>query len=299
MTRSNKLAIVVSFFALWINVYFSYKYQQVAGFVVIFLFGILHGANDLALYEKIDHKNSNKSFKKILIYYIVVVVLGVVLFYSIPTLALSVFLLLSGYHFGEQHWNYLKDAKNKISSILFQSVYGLFIFSLLFYFHDEEVKLIIGQIINKSITFINFAWITIGLGIALVLSAINMNKYSLTFKNQITLNIFYLFVFAIVFKTADLIWAFAIYFVVWHSVPSIKEQINYLYGNFTLSNFKKYFKSAFIYWIVSLAGILILFLAFKDKELFNAIFFSFLAAITFPHTIIIIKMQKKENKKTE
>lgn len=299
MTRSNKLAIVVSFFALWINVYFSYKYQQVAGFVVIFLFGILHGANDLALYEKIDHKNSNKSFKKILIYYIVVVVLGVVLFYSIPTLALSVFLVLSGYHFGEQHWNYLKDAKNKFSSIMFQTVYGLFIFSLLFYFHDEEVKLIIGQIINKSITSINFGWITIGLGIALVLSAINMNKNSLTFKNHITINIFYLFVFAIVFKTADLIWAFAIYFVVWHSVPSIKEQINYLYGNFTLNNFKKYFKSAFIYWIASLIGILILFLAFKDKELFNALFFSFLAAITFPHTIIIIKMQKKENKKTE
>jgi hypothetical protein len=36
-----------------------------------------------------------------------------------------------------------------------------------------------------------------------------------------------------------------------------------------------------------------LYFLFKDKEIFNAMFFSFLAAITFPHTIVIIKMQNK------
>lgn len=294
MTRSNKFALLVSFFALWMNVYFSYKYQQFAGFVVIFLFGILHGANDLALYKKIKHLNSKKSFKKILIYYILVILFGVLIFYSIPTLALLLFILLSGYHFGEQHWNYLKNPESRFSSIIFQTLYGLFIFALLFYFHDLEVKLIVSKIINYSINSINFAWITIVLGIALVVSSINMTRISLGFKNQIVINIFYLLVFAIIFKTADLIWAFAIYFVVWHSFPSIKEQINYLYGDFTFKNFKKYFKAAFVYWIASLIGILILFLVFKDKELFNALFFSFLAAITFPHTIIIIKMQHKK-----
>lgn len=294
MAKSNKFAIVISFFALWINVFFSFKFQQVAGFVVIFLFGILHGANDLALYEKIDYENSHKSFKKILIYYILVIVFGILIFYNIPTLALSLFIIFSGYHFGEQHWNCLKDSESRYSSIIFQTIYGLFIFSLLFYFHDEEVKLIVSKITNHSISYINFAWTTIFLGVALVSSSINMNRISFTFRHQIAINIFYLFVFAIIFKTADLIWAFAIYFVVWHSIPSIKEQINYLYGDFTLDNFKIYFKSAFIYWILSLAGISILYFMFKDKELFNALFFSFLAAITFPHTLIIIKMQHKK-----
>lgn len=291
MINSNKFAVLASFFALWINVYFSFKYQQLAGFVIIFLFGILHGANDLALFKKIDYKNSKKSFNKILIYYIIVIFFGILLFYSIPTLALLLFLFFSGYHFGEQHWNYLKVEERKISILTFQTLYGLFIFSLLFYFHENEVKLIVGQIINYSISFINFGKITIGLGIGLIVSSINMYRISSDFKNQIVVNIFYLLVFAIVFKTADLIWAFAIYFVVWHSIPSIKEQINYLYGDFTLSNFKKYFKSAFIYWLLSLIGIFILYFIFKDKELFNAVFFSFLAAITFPHTMIIIKMQ--------
>ena len=294
MTIYNKFAIIISFFALWINVYFSFKHQQIAGFVLIFLFGILHGANDLAIFTKIDHEDSNKSFKKILIYYLLVVFFGFILFYCIPTLALLLFLLFSGYHFGEQHWNNLKDSKNRCSSIIFQTSYGLFIFSLLFYFHENEVKLIVNKIINFSIGSINFAWITLATGIALVLTSVIMTRISKTFKNQIVINILYLFVFAIIFKTADLIWAFAIYFVVWHSLPSIKEQINYLYGDFTIINFQKYFKSAFIYWIVSLTGILILFFVFKDKELFIALFFSFLAAITFPHTVIIIKMQNKK-----
>jgi hypothetical protein len=151
----------------------------------------------------------------------------------------------------------------------------------------------VGQIIKHSIDQINFVQTTLFLGVATILSAINMSQISSTFKSQILINIFYLLVFAIIFKTADLIWAFAIYFVVWHSIPSIKEQINYLYGDFTITNFIVYFKSAFIYWITSLLGILVLYFIFQDKELFNALFFSFLAAITFPHTLIIIKMQNK------
>jgi Brp/Blh family beta-carotene 15,15'-monooxygenase len=121
-----------------------------------------------------------------------------------------------------------------------------------------------------------------------------LSRFSLNFKNDIVLNIFYLLVFAVVFKTADLIWAFAIYFVVWHSIPSIKEQINYLYGEFTFKNFLIYFKSAFPYWIITLFGIVILYYTIENKQLFNALFFSLLAAITFPHTFIIIKMQNKK-----
>ena len=58
MSQYNKTAILISFFALWMNMYFSFGYQQIIGFVVIFLFGILHGANDLVLYQKI---NENKN----------------------------------------------------------------------------------------------------------------------------------------------------------------------------------------------------------------------------------------------
>lgn len=294
MSKTNKFAIIVSFFALWINVNFSPNYQQLIGFVVIFLFGILHGANDLALFQKISATKKRISLKKLTLYYVGIVIFGALLFYSIPIVALLLFIFFSSYHFGEQHWNTIEEEEKNNWTTLFQTIYGLFLFSLLFTFHENEVEKIIYQITNTSIAQLNFKWITICIGLLMMASGIKVNSVSSKFKSEVIVNIFYLIVFAIIFKTADLVWAFAIYFVIWHSLSSIEEQINYLYGSFTLKNFRSYFISAFPYWITSLFGIFILYYIFKDKELFNALFFSFLAAITFPHTIIIIKMQNSK-----
>jgi Brp/Blh family beta-carotene 15,15'-monooxygenase len=91
-----------------------------------------------------------------------------------------------------------------------------------------------------------------------------------------------------------LIWGFAIYFIIWHSIPSIINQINYLNGEVSWNNFRKYIRSAFLYWVISLIGIATLYLLFKDIEIFNALFFSFLAAITFPHVLVIFILFKKK-----
>ena len=294
MSDSNKFAILISFFSLWITMYFSFRHQQLIGFVVIFLFGILHGANDLALFQKINENKSSPSPNKLLLYYVGIVLFGAVLFYYLPIFALLLFILFSSYHFGEQHWNKLEIAKKNKWLILFQTIYGMFIFFLLFSFHDEEVKKIIFQISNVSIAMLNFTLLTLIVGLILILLGFKMNIIFIQFKSEVVLNLFYLLVFAIIFKQADLIWAFAIYFVVWHSFPSIKEQIYFLYGDFSLKNFSRYFKSAFIYWIISLFGISILFIIFNEHEIFNALFFSFLAAVTFPHTLVIIKMKKMQ-----
>ncbi|HLP64623.1 Brp/Blh family beta-carotene 15,15'-dioxygenase [Flavobacterium sp.] len=293
MLNTNSYRILFSFFAIWITSNFSFKYQQLIGFVVIFLFGILHGANDLALFQKINENKVYLSIKKMIIYYILIVSIGALLFFYIPIFALLLFILFSSYHFGEQHWNELEIVNQNQILVLFQTVYGLFILSLLFSFHEIEVKNIIQQISNTSIAELNFKIIISIVGLILLILGIVMYRISKKFKSEIVLNLFYLLVFAIIFKTADLIWAFAIYFVVWHSIPSMKEQIHFLYGDCTVTNFKRYFKSAFLYWIASLIGIGILYMLFKEYKIFNALFFSFLAAITFPHTLIIIKMQNR------
>jgi Brp/Blh family beta-carotene 15,15'-monooxygenase len=112
------------------------------------------------------------------------------------------------------------------------------------------------------------------------------------FKKIVFQELLFLFVFAIIFKTSSLIWGFTIYFIFWHSIPSMKDQINFLYGSVSFENFKKYFNSAFFYWIISLIGILLLYIIFKNEYFFDALFFSFLAAITFPHVWVIVTMFK-------
>lgn len=293
MTNSSNIGIVLSFFALWIATYFSVEYQQITGFVIIFLFGILHGANDLRLISKIKNENSISNYKKILIYYLTFVTTGVLLFYLLPKWALVIFILVSAYHFGEQHWNQLSTEKNPPIISLFQLVYGLFIFALLFYFHQKEVAVIIGEIIHSPMNTFNFTYMLQFNGLVLIVLSLVMLRKNTIFKNQLPVNLVYLLLFAIIFRNSNLIWAFAIYFIIWHSLPSIKDQICFLYGQYTFQNFVQYFKAAFGYWFLSLTGIALLYFLFRKEAVFTALFFSFLAAITFPHVLVIMKMQSR------
>jgi Brp/Blh family beta-carotene 15,15'-monooxygenase len=165
---------------------------------------------------------------------------------------------------------------------------------LLFKFHASEVEKIIFEIseIQISPTLIPILFNSIGFLFLLVVGYSYFKFENLRVK--ILTELFYLLIFTVIFKASSLIWGFALYFILWHSIPSIIEQMNFLYGKFSIQNFISYCKSALIYWALSIIGIVSLYYIFKDQELFNAIFFSFLAAITFPHVIVITKIFNKK-----
>ena len=284
-------AIVASFFCLWLDSLLSNIAQIIVGFILILTFGILHGANDLLLIKKIDINKEQISFQKTLLYYIIVVGLGSLLFWIIPWFALLLFIIVSGYHFGEQQWENLE--KSSLFKV-FEFTYGLFILMLLFIFHIEEVQEVIQNITS---VLVPESYFIVGLAInivALVALGIYYSTKLIEFKNRVLLETFYLIVFAVLFRVSSLIWGFAIYFILWHSIPSIINQVIYLNGEFNWKNFGLYIKTAFAYWAVSLIGIAILYLLFKDVKIFNALFFSFLAAITFPHVLVIYILFKKK-----
>jgi Brp/Blh family beta-carotene 15,15'-monooxygenase len=296
MKKYTNIAIVASFFGLWMDSYFSTKLQIISGFFLIFTFGILHGANDLLLISKINVENPLTSRLKILAYYVIVVLTGLLLFYAIPQIALLLFIIVSAYHFGEQQWQKLEPHFPKWLVILFQSFYGSIILFLLFIFHTTEVQSIIFSIANISIPipyFLSFLQVfgTIFIG----LSAYFYWKLE-KIRNKILLEFFYLIVFTIIFKSSSLIWGFAIYFILWHSIPSIIDQIKFLNRSFSMTYFIAYCRSAGIYWLVSIIGIALIYFTLKEEKLFNALFFSFLAAITFPHTVVITRMFKGKKK---
>ena len=290
MIKYSNVAIVASFLGLWIDSFFNHRSQIFVGFLLIFTFGILHGANDLLLIDKLIYKKKTNSRLKILLSYISVVLIGSLLFYIIPWVTLSAFVIVSGYHFGEQQWESLNKNSFKFLVEIFQLVYGLFILFLLFNFHSDEVQKIVFAItgVNFPSFFIPLFLKIFGV-IFIVLSLYFLSIQVIAIRTFIT-EIFYLVVFTIIFKSSSLIWGFALYFVLWHSLPSIIDQIKFVYGYFSLTNFISYFKSALIYWIASLLGISILYLVFKDEKIFNALFFSFLASITFPHVFVVTKM---------
>ena len=293
MAKKSNLSILASFLGLWMTSFLDNKSQIIVGFLLILSFGILHGANDLVVLKKINASKRHISFLKLILSYIIVVILSAFLFVIIPWLALLLFILVSSYHFGEQHWQELKDYTLKWIKPIFQFNYGIFILLLLFVFHTKQVEQIVFSITNSNVAFINFNYLLLFFGISLIIFFIYYYYKSIPFQKKIIEELLYLLVFTILFKVGSLIWGFALYFIFWHSIPSLHDQVRFLYGNYSFENFKLYFKSAYIYWLISLTGIIILYLLLKNETIFDALFFSFLAAITFPHAWVILKMFKK------
>lgn len=288
----QKITILLSFLGLWLTSYLDTKFQTLFGLALIFSFGILHGANDLKLINQIEAVKKVK-FLKILVAYVILVLLSVVLFMKIPILALLIFILVSAYHFGEQNWHQILKGLNKIISGLLEFSYGLLILTAIFYFNALEVADIIYKIAFISIDETQFLLM---MQISTLLYIISLSIVGIQKKElQIKLieQSLYIIILCIIFKVASLILGFAIYFILWHSIPSLHDQIKFLYGSYNLENFKKYFKSAFWYWIISLIGVFVLYFISKDMIIFDALFFSFLASITFPHFIVIVQMYKK------
>jgi Brp/Blh family beta-carotene 15,15'-monooxygenase len=296
MNLLSKFSIIISFFSLWLCSFVSAENQLFIGFAFILSFGILHGSNDIFVLKKILFKNENFSFFKILLLYVLFILCCILLFYYFPIIILVLFILFSGYHFGEQQLIYLNN-KSETSSNLFlqsyQTLYGLLILFLLFEFHNNEVILVISDISKFRL---NPLVITYGLLIIVILFlvfSVQILKTNSNNRKLLLKELFYLIVFSIIFKVSSLIWGFTIYFVVWHSLPSIINQVSFLYGEFSFINFLKYFKTALPYWLISLFGLGMFYFFSSELKLFNSLFFSFLAAITFPHVLVIYNMIRK------
>lgn len=297
MNKIYNISIVLSFASLWFTSIFTSETLLFLGFALIMSFGILHGSNDILLETSFKkQKKSNKSVIRFLFFYIFIIAVSVLIFYLYPFLALVLFILFSSFHFGEQHWENRHLGIDNNLSWLLMFFYGFFVLNLLFILNINDVIIIIEAITNFNLSTFYIKLVFIISFIIFSVFTIYLLFKSEIIKKTILREVFYLVLFAIIFKVSNLIWGFTIYFIFWHSLPSIYEQINFIYGKYNKKNVINYFRNAFPYWIISLVGIFIVYFIFKDTKIFHAIFFSFLAAITFPHTLIINKMHKNKKR---
>ena len=284
---SSLLIILGTICCVILNYTVSETYVDILSGFGILTFGIVHGANDLLLINKTT--DTTKSIFTQFFIYLTLVLLFFIFFYVIPSLALITFIILSSYHFGEQQWTLFEKTNNNIIKILYFS-YGLLIFSILFYFNFNEVSFIIKDITDQSFDLTFFKKLLIYSSLTTLIISIMLFKH---LKNQLLIQIFLLIFFIITVYFTDLLMSFAIYFVLWHSLPSILEQSKFLFGSSERTHLKIYLKKASLYWILSILGLTVTYYIFKDSQSqLLSIFFSFLAAITFPHTFVISKIKK-------
>ena len=286
MTKIKNFNIVSTFLGLWLAVFLSAEVEVYMSSFLILTVGLLHGSNDIKIIGKV-FKEKSFSYYNVLIFYIIAVISGAFMFYFIPVIALVLFILVSGFHFGEQHFHYLEHTNKYLKYIFFVS-YGCTIIFLLLWTNAEDSLIIIEQITEITITKTLLKYLVLGSLVLFILSSVSFyRKIKEPFRE-----LFNLIIFFIVFKTASLLWAFAIYFILWHSIPSIVDQTKYLFKDINASSLKRYIKTSLLFWMASVFGLIVLLTFLIKEEMFYAVFFSFLAAITFPHVFVMSKIFK-------
>ena len=294
---SNKdfygVLIVSSFFSLWLSTQISAAIESNIAYIMILTVGILHGSNDIMLINHTLKSNSNISSLTIFVIYVLMVSLVAVLFYFLPFVALSLFVVFSSYHFGEQHFISKSSSKNSFLSLYYTS-YGMLIFSMIFLNSPKEVIVIVNEITN---VFITHDFLKILLYTSMITTIIL--SFLMYYKKFINFNFFeeiiLIILLSVIFNIASLIAGFAIYFIIWHSIPSLRDQIIELHSEFNKKNLLLYLKNSALYWLISIISLFVLYYIVNDDKLFISLFFSFLSAITFPHVLVMFNLFKNKS----
>ena len=264
-------------------------YQDIVGFLLILSIGVIHGANDLLIIKKYTRKDSLKSQINYFLYYLGLVLLGFLFFYAFPSIALLSFVLVSIYHFGEQHWesNSFNTNLYKGKKIFPIILHGLTFFLVIFINNIDVVNDVLASF---NTIFLDYSVLETLLIILFSIYMLMLLSFELFRRYFIGEFLFFLLLYFLTMNSS-LIYGFSVYFIFFHSILSIKDQVNYIYEDDKSKYIKKYLINALPYFLLALF-FLVGFYFFIDIESINIlpIIFTFLAAITFPHVIVIEKM---------
>lgn len=291
MSKIIIFRIAVATFFIILSCLFSVNYQDMVGFSLILSVGLIHGANDLLIIKRNTSSDTNFSQFKSFIKYFGIVLAGLIFFYFFPSFALISFILVSIYHFGEQHIEAIPLDKNLKNSRRYISIisHGILLFTIIFM---NNTKVVVDVFSSFNIVFLNYNFLIIILIITSILYAsILIIKKDLQLFLISEILFFGLFYFLSI--TSSLILCFSVYFIFFHSILSIKDQVKYIYGSNNSKSLKRYIKNSLPYFILALIFLILFYIYTEiDNNDLLPIIFTFLAAITFPHVLVIEKMYR-------
>ena len=287
-TNYQDFMIFFTFLLFWVSIQFGQIIEDSIAYVIVLSIGIIHGSNDFTILKK--QKKNTIDLIKSTSFYLFLILLCIACYLINSFVAILFFVILSSYHFGEQHLENKFTGSKYVKSIIYV-VYGMLIFSLIFIENLKDVEVIM---LNLTGEIIPNSWIeTMLVSSSLLLIILITYQFTrkINPKIQIVRELFYILLLYLVFKSSSLILGFAIYFVLWHSIPSILDQTKFLSGGYTFKTILEYLKTAFVYWLISITGLVIAYYYFSES-LFNSMIFIVLFAVTAPHVWVMNRMKQ-------
>ncbi len=277
--------------------------QTVILLLLVLLVGVPHGALDFLVDEQNETLQNNVfSMKKFLVVYLTRLFIFA-LFWFLPWLAFSIFIMFSIFHFGETDMAaFVKP--NKYVGVLYFS-YGALILSILLLSHLSEIKYALPAIsatlkenniyiflINKTTYIISF--------FSLVFLIVLFLQKRNGFVNKISVYQMLQFICLLaVLKFLPLTLAFTFYFALWHSILSVRNIFAYFKNYNTSKKFSIICGKSLLFSLLALGSIFTLYFVMNFYiPNFNMLFalLIVLSVLTLPHLTVMHGMYKNYSK---
>ena len=192
--------IFFTFLLFWTSIQFGQIIEDSIAYVIVLSIGIIHGSNDFTILRK--QQSNTTSFLKSTGFYLFLILMCILSYIMNPYISFLFFILLSSYHFGEQHLEEKVFGSKILKSILYIA-YGMLIFSLIFIENMSDVNAIMQNLTGSIIPndWINIMFI-VSLSLLVVLFAYQFTK-KIKPKIQIVRELFYILLLFLVFKTKN------------------------------------------------------------------------------------------------
>ncbi|MEL6969754.1 MAG: Brp/Blh family beta-carotene 15,15'-dioxygenase [Bacteroidota bacterium] len=269
--------------------------------ILILFIGIPHGAADHRLFQQLYQKVYGQ--RALFLFYLGYLgLMGVVFlgWYLFPVLTLLLFLILSAYHFGQGNFAYLEAR-----SILHYAVYllwGSWVIIAPILWHFPEAQPVLESLLGFELSlpqeflleFIPLVLLAVVQLLLLFLKSALEPRY---FRRELAS----LLVLSLVFYFAPLFLGFAIYFALWHALPSALDQIRFLFKDDNQASTKQYILTALPFSGMAILGIAAVVLIQPELD-FSAYWtwlFAFVAALTLPHMLLLDRVYERLAKHAE
>ena len=269
--------------------------------LLILSIGVSHGSLD-----NIKGKKLLKifEFKKVFIFYLVYIFLAltvIILWTIIPSISLTIFLIIASFHFGKEDTQFLIAENSYYNQLLF-FFKGLLVILAPMFFHFEETVSIFKLLLIDNESFYNFLdfietnkLILFGIILSTLSSILLFTKEFELKKFTIFLDYFSILIINYYFLPLT---AFTIYFCFLHSIRHSITLMHELDENDLKNGFKIFIKKAMPLTILTAAfclfGLYLLNNSYNlDSSILKVIFIG-LASLTFPHILLEYLIEKNE-----
>ena len=272
----------------------SLSHQLLFSAFFISCFGIPHGAIDNIIAH---HKTGMNNIVFYTIYLIVFLVFLAV-WYLHPTLALSTFLVISAYHFGESQL--VKVIKSSSFNHLIFFLWGSWLIISLLFFNSVEIQEIAQTTTLFSVgtdTFSMLPSLFYGTSVSLILVLLILTFKNLMSSNHLFQEVFTLFLLGLTFRLFPIIIGFTMYFVFLHSIRVMYHEYDFLKTRIKQLSRIAFIKLLLPNTIMFLFGLTIFliihFYNYFTLSLTEILIIS-ISCVTVPHAFIMMKFYKDQ-----